>query len=150
MVFAAALRERGLGFIHVSSGGVSPLQKIALGPGYQVHLAERIKRETGLPTIAVGLITDPKQAEGHHRLGPGGHGRPGARHPLRSALALACGRRTRRHGERAAAILALPAARHWRSCSARSVPRSADRGRAARRGLNQLDISTGTVMCCRM
>ncbi|MBP6638258.1 MAG: oxidoreductase, partial [Sulfuritalea sp.] len=64
MVFAAALRERGLGFIHVSSGGVSPLQKIALGPGYQVHLAERIKRETGLPTIAVGLITDPKQAEG--------------------------------------------------------------------------------------
>jgi 2,4-dienoyl-CoA reductase-like NADH-dependent reductase (Old Yellow Enzyme family) len=67
MVFAAALRERGLGFIHVSSGGVSPLQKIALGPGYQVHLAERIKRETGLPTIAVGLITEPKQAEGHHR-----------------------------------------------------------------------------------
>ena len=64
MVFAAALRERGLGFIHVSSGGVSPLQKIALGPGYQVHLADRIKRETGLPTIAVGLITDPKQAEG--------------------------------------------------------------------------------------
>lgn len=63
VVFANALRERGLAFIHVSSGGVSPLQKIALGPGYQVHLAQRIKRETGLPTIAVGLITEPKQAE---------------------------------------------------------------------------------------
>jgi 2,4-dienoyl-CoA reductase-like NADH-dependent reductase (Old Yellow Enzyme family) len=62
-VFAAALRARGLDFIHVSSGGVSPLQKIALGPGYQVHLAERIKRETGLPTIAVGLVTEAKQAE---------------------------------------------------------------------------------------
>ncbi|MBK9020038.1 MAG: NADH:flavin oxidoreductase/NADH oxidase [Sulfuritalea sp.] len=63
VVFAQALRARGLAFIHVSSGGVSPLQKIALGPGYQVHLAERIRRETGLPTMAVGLITDPKQAE---------------------------------------------------------------------------------------
>jgi 2,4-dienoyl-CoA reductase-like NADH-dependent reductase (Old Yellow Enzyme family) len=63
VVFANALRERGLAFIHVSSGGVSPLQKIALGPGYQVHLAEHIKRETGLPTMAVGLITEPKQAE---------------------------------------------------------------------------------------
>ncbi len=63
VVFARTLRERGLAFIHVSSGGVSPLQKIALGPGYQVHLAERIKRETGLPTIAVGLITEAQQAE---------------------------------------------------------------------------------------
>jgi 2,4-dienoyl-CoA reductase-like NADH-dependent reductase (Old Yellow Enzyme family) len=62
-VFAEVLRQRGLDFIHVSSGGVSPLQKIALGPGYQAHLAERIKRDTGLPTIAVGLITDAKQAE---------------------------------------------------------------------------------------
>jgi 2,4-dienoyl-CoA reductase-like NADH-dependent reductase (Old Yellow Enzyme family) len=42
---------------------MSALQKIALGPGYQVHLAERIKHETGMPTIAVGLITEPKQAE---------------------------------------------------------------------------------------
>ena len=63
VVFCRALRERGADFIHVSSGGVSPSQKIALGPGYQVHLAERIKREIGLPTMAVGLITEPKQAE---------------------------------------------------------------------------------------
>jgi 2,4-dienoyl-CoA reductase-like NADH-dependent reductase (Old Yellow Enzyme family) len=63
VVFAQALHARGMAFIHVSSGGVSPLQKITLGPAYQVHLAERIKRETGLPTMAVGLITDAQQAE---------------------------------------------------------------------------------------
>ncbi len=63
LVFSQALRSRGAAFIHVSSGGVSPLQKIALGPGYQVHLAERIRHEIGLPTMAVGLITEAKQAE---------------------------------------------------------------------------------------
>lgn len=63
IVFAKALRDRGASFIHVSSGGVSPLQKIQLGPGYQVSFAERIRQEVGLPTIAVGLITEPQQAE---------------------------------------------------------------------------------------
>jgi 2,4-dienoyl-CoA reductase-like NADH-dependent reductase (Old Yellow Enzyme family) len=63
IVLAQALRERGCAFMHVSSGGVSPLQKIALGPNYQVPFAEAIRRETGMPTIAVGLITEPEQAE---------------------------------------------------------------------------------------
>lgn len=63
VVFAKALAQRGCDFMHVSSGGVSPQQKIALAPGYQVPLAERIKAEVGLPTIAVGLVTEPKQAE---------------------------------------------------------------------------------------
>lgn len=63
VVFARTLKQRGCSFIDVSSAGVSPLQKIPLGPGYQVPLAERIKAEVGLPTIAVGLITEPKQAE---------------------------------------------------------------------------------------
>jgi len=63
LVFARALQARGLSFLHVSSGGVSPQQKIPIGPGYQVGLAEALKRETGLPTIAVGLITEPAQAE---------------------------------------------------------------------------------------
>jgi 2,4-dienoyl-CoA reductase-like NADH-dependent reductase (Old Yellow Enzyme family) len=58
-----ALRERGCAFVHVSSGGVSPRQKIPLGPGYQVHLAERLRADVGLPTIAVGLVTEPEQAE---------------------------------------------------------------------------------------
>ena len=63
VVLSQALKARGVSFIHVSSGGVSARQKIPLGPGYQVHLAERIRAETGLPTIAVGLITEPEQAE---------------------------------------------------------------------------------------
>jgi 2,4-dienoyl-CoA reductase-like NADH-dependent reductase (Old Yellow Enzyme family) len=63
ITFAQALRERGVSFLHVSSGGISAAQKIPLGPGYQVPLAERLRSETGLPTIAVGLVTEPEQAE---------------------------------------------------------------------------------------
>jgi 2,4-dienoyl-CoA reductase-like NADH-dependent reductase (Old Yellow Enzyme family) len=62
-VYGRALRERGCAYLHVSSGGVSPRQQIAAAPGYQVPFAERLKREVGLPTIAVGLITEPEQAE---------------------------------------------------------------------------------------
>ena len=58
-----ALESRGCAFMHVSSGGVSPLQKIPLGAGYQVPLAEGIKAATAMPVIAVGLITEPQQAE---------------------------------------------------------------------------------------
>ncbi len=61
---AAALKARGCDYIHVSSGGLSPRQQVALAQGYQVPFARRIKEETGLATIAVGLITEPKQAEG--------------------------------------------------------------------------------------
>ena len=61
--FAHALAARGCAAVHVSSGGVSPLQKIPLGPGYQVHLAQQIRQAVGLPTVAVGLITEPAQAE---------------------------------------------------------------------------------------
>jgi 2,4-dienoyl-CoA reductase-like NADH-dependent reductase (Old Yellow Enzyme family) len=63
IAFALALKARGCAAVHVSSGGVSPAQKIPLGPGYQVGLAARIKAAVGLPTIAVGLITEPQQAE---------------------------------------------------------------------------------------
>ncbi|MGB8402168.1 NADH:flavin oxidoreductase/NADH oxidase [Bradyrhizobium sp.] len=61
--FAKELKKRGVDWIDVSSGGVSPLQKIPLGPGYQVPLAQAVKDATGLTTIAVGLITEAKQAE---------------------------------------------------------------------------------------
>jgi len=63
VAFAQALEARGCAAIHVSTGGVSPQQKIALGAGYQVPHAQRIKEAVGLPTIAVGLITEPEQAE---------------------------------------------------------------------------------------
>jgi len=58
------LVARGCDFIDASSGGVSPLQKIALGPGYQVGFAREIRRATGAVTMAVGLITGADQAEG--------------------------------------------------------------------------------------
>ena len=63
VAFSQALQRRGCTFLHVSSGGISARQKIPVGPGYQVGLADRIKAETGLPTIAVGLITEAAQAE---------------------------------------------------------------------------------------
>jgi 2,4-dienoyl-CoA reductase-like NADH-dependent reductase (Old Yellow Enzyme family) len=61
--YAKELKKRGVDWIDVSSGGVSPLQKIPLGPGYQVPLAQAVKEATGLTTMAVGLITEAKQAE---------------------------------------------------------------------------------------
>lgn len=61
--FAKELKKRDVNWIDVSSGGVSPLQKIPLGPGYQVPLSQAVKEATGLTTIAVGLITETKQAE---------------------------------------------------------------------------------------
>ena len=63
IVFAKELKKLGCDFIHVSTGGIDPSARIPIGPGYQVPFAERIKRESGLPTIAVGLITEPQQAE---------------------------------------------------------------------------------------
>jgi 2,4-dienoyl-CoA reductase-like NADH-dependent reductase (Old Yellow Enzyme family) len=55
--------------IDVSSGGVSPAQQVPVGPGYQVGLASEIRRRSGLATIAVGMITDPVQAESILRSG---------------------------------------------------------------------------------
>ena len=63
VALSAALKDRGCAAIHVTTGGVSPEQAIKLGPGYQVPYAQRVKAEVGLPTIAVGLITEPEQAE---------------------------------------------------------------------------------------
>lgn len=63
IAFAKALKARGADWIDASSGGVSPKQQIPLGPGYQVQFADAIRRETGLVTMAVGLITEARQAE---------------------------------------------------------------------------------------
>ena len=57
------LKLLGCDYIHVSSGGISPKQKIQLGPNYQVPFAKEIKQKTGMATMAVGLITEPIQAE---------------------------------------------------------------------------------------
>ncbi len=63
IAFSHELNTRGIDLIDVSGGGSSPRQKIDLKPGYQVPMSEAIKRATGLPTIAVGLVTDPKLAD---------------------------------------------------------------------------------------
>lgn len=60
---ASWLRDAGADLIDVSSGGLDPRQRIALGPGYQVPFAAHIRATTGMPVAAVGLITEPAQAE---------------------------------------------------------------------------------------
>ena len=57
------LKEKGVDLIDVSSGGAVSHQQIPLGPNYQVAFAESIKNEAGIPTGAVGLITEAAQAE---------------------------------------------------------------------------------------
>jgi 2,4-dienoyl-CoA reductase-like NADH-dependent reductase (Old Yellow Enzyme family) len=63
VTLAKALMSRGCAAVHITTGGLAPAQAIKIGPGYQVPYAHRVKAEVGLPTIAVGLITDPEQAE---------------------------------------------------------------------------------------
>jgi 2,4-dienoyl-CoA reductase-like NADH-dependent reductase (Old Yellow Enzyme family) len=57
------LKEKGVDLVDVSSGGLVSHQKIAIGPGYQVPFAEKIKKEANILTGAVGLITEARQAE---------------------------------------------------------------------------------------
>ena len=59
-----ALKALGVDLVDCSSGGLVPRAEIPLGPGYQVPFAARIRAEAGLATGAVGLITEPEQAEG--------------------------------------------------------------------------------------
>lgn len=61
--FSVWLKEAGVDLVDCSSGGVVPDAVIPTGPGYQTPFAERIRREAAIPTGAVGVITDPVQAE---------------------------------------------------------------------------------------
>ncbi|MEU6703708.1 NADH:flavin oxidoreductase/NADH oxidase [Streptomyces wuyuanensis] len=61
--FASLLKEHGVDLLDVSSGGNAARVRIPVGPGYQVPFAARVRNETQLPVAAVGLITDPDQAE---------------------------------------------------------------------------------------
>ena len=63
IAFANALAARGCSAVHVSSGGLTPAQRIPVGPSYQVPLARALKAATPLPVVAVGLITEFEQAE---------------------------------------------------------------------------------------
>ena len=59
---ARHLRDHGVDLVDVSSGGMVPNAKIPIGPGFQVPFAKRIRKEAGVPTAAVGMITEPQQA----------------------------------------------------------------------------------------
>ena len=61
--FVKALRPLGCDYVTASSGGAVAEQKVDVQPGYQVPFADAIRRETGMCTVAVGLITEAKQAE---------------------------------------------------------------------------------------
>src|SRR5215213_3066616 len=63
IAFAEALEARGCSAIHVSSGGLTPVQQIPVGPSYQVPLARAVKAAVKMPVVAVGLITEYEQAE---------------------------------------------------------------------------------------
>ena len=91
VVLAKELKKRGLDYMDVSTGGLSPQQKIPLSAGYQVPFAEKVKKESGITTMTVGL--DRRfPAGGRH---PGaGQGRSHLHRPrgtVGSALGLACG-----------------------------------------------------------
>ena len=60
---ARGLGPRGVDLVECSSGGLSRAQRVPLAPGYQVPFAAAVRREAGLATGAVGLITEPEQAD---------------------------------------------------------------------------------------
>jgi 2,4-dienoyl-CoA reductase-like NADH-dependent reductase (Old Yellow Enzyme family) len=62
VALAHLLRDHGVDLVDVSSGGQVPNAVIPVGPGFQAPFAARIRREAGIPTAAVGLVTDPAQA----------------------------------------------------------------------------------------
>jgi len=68
---ARRVKPLGVDLIDCSSGGTVPTAQIPLSPGYQVPFAERIRREAGILTAAVGLITTPEQADAIVRSGKG-------------------------------------------------------------------------------
>lgn len=63
VAFAKEMKLRGCDFLDVSSGQLDPRQQIPFAPGYNVPFAEKVKKESGIATMSVGMITRPWQAE---------------------------------------------------------------------------------------
>ena len=104
-----ALRGRcatlGVDLVDVSSGGQVPHAKVPVGPGYQTAFAERIRREAGIATGAVGMILSPEQADHVDPDRPGG---PGAARPGDAARPALPAPRGARAGARRALAEAVP------------------------------------------
>lgn len=62
VIFSQRLKDLGCDYVALSSGGTSPDQKISIGPGYQVPFSEEVRRRVGIPTVAVGMLSDPRTA----------------------------------------------------------------------------------------
>lgn len=60
---AGVLEQHGVDLLDISTGGNLPAPDIPVGPGYQARFAEAVRAEVGIPVSAVGMITDPRQAE---------------------------------------------------------------------------------------
>lgn len=58
------LKDDGIDVVDCSSGGLDARQKIPVGPAYQAPFAAEVRRATKVPTVSVGMITEPRQAEG--------------------------------------------------------------------------------------
>lgn len=69
VALARALKDLGVDLVDTSSGGLVPYAKVPVGPGYQTAFAERIRKEAGVATGTVGMITAPEQAEHALRTG---------------------------------------------------------------------------------
>ena len=63
VVFAKAMKARGCDFFDVSSGALDPRQQIPMAPGYNVPFAEKVRKETGIAVMSVGMISRARQAE---------------------------------------------------------------------------------------
>ena len=63
VVFARRLKDAGVDLVDCSSGGLVAHARVPVGPGYQAPFAARVRREAGVATGAVGMITEPFQAE---------------------------------------------------------------------------------------
>ncbi len=111
IALAQRLKAAGCDWIDASSGGISPAQKIPLGPGYQVPLARAIRRATSMPIMAVGTHHRREAGRGDRRLGRRRSGGDGACAAVESAVAVARGSDARRTDPGAPTILARCAAR---------------------------------------
>jgi len=63
VIFAGELKARGCDFVDVTSGQLDPRQQIPMAPGYNVSFAEKVRKETGIAVMSVGMISRPRQAE---------------------------------------------------------------------------------------
>ena len=109
VALAKALKEAGLDYVDISSGNITPESRWPTDPGFNVPVAERVRRETRHCGTRGRHDRERQAGRRDRRRGQGRHGGDGARLPRRSALGLARGADTRRRGGAAGAICALGA-----------------------------------------